>query len=454
MKKNNKTKSPCPTSVKHLLDDPLSHLTGSVNSTSSQYLFHAKCDDDNIRIKLGEQSFSSEADEMHTLYMKFDTQPIICRLVVNQSSFIQKHKCIVKAEYAIESICFYYPRSEILSKQIDWNHIRSFFLNSSHLPMDWQLKNGYYYNSQLEKISTNVSTSTNLSSESPLSAPTSVSDMTSYSTIETTLLSSILITTADIGTTMRATYLNTNETTMTSTKQLTNSIEIDDLTTLITISTARPIASSIEFDTTVLLTANNTSSRITSTIRDILTSSDIVSTPMYSSEVLVSTTTEISNITFDIKSTTHKMINTTSKKPTINTKTSKKISKTSAASTTSIVPSGKLPSNKKSSSHIQYVIIILSIIGVMTLIACLGFFYLHHQNNGTESFLDRNDSDESFSSVLTKSDLNPSSAYDEEKTLTNIVSQVPLPLKQEGQSKLFNKKSPGRIFSQIDPDSL
>ncbi|CAF4109918.1 unnamed protein product [Rotaria socialis] len=397
MKKNNKTKSVCPTSVKHLLVDPLSHLTGSVNSTSSQYLFHAKCDNGSIRIKLGEQSFSSEADEMHTLYMKFDAQPIICRMVVNQSSFIQKHKCIVKAEYTIES------------------------------------------------------TSAILSSESPSSAPTSVYDMTSSSTIETTLLSSILITTAEIGTTMHATYVNTNETTMTSTKQTTNSIEIDDLTTLITISTARPIASFTEFDTTVLLTGNSTSSRITSTIRDILMSSDIVSTPMYSSEVLVSTTTDISNITFGIKSTTHMMTNTTSKKPAINTKTSKKISKTS---TTSIVPLGKLPSNKKSSPHIQYVIIILSIIGVMALIACLGFFYLHHQTNGTESFLDRNDSDESLSSVSTKSDQNPSSAYDEEKPLTDIISQVPLPLKQEGQSKIFNKKSPGRIFSQIDPDGL
>ncbi|CAF3521132.1 unnamed protein product [Rotaria socialis] len=275
--------------------------------------------------------------------------------------------------------------------------------------------------------------------------------MTSSSTIETTLLSSILITTAEIGTTMHATYVNTNETTMTRTKQTTNSIEIDDLTTLITISTARPIASFTEFDTTVLLTGNNTSSRITSTIRDILMSSDIVSTPMYSSEVLVSTTTDISNITFGTKSTTHMMTNTTSKKPAINIKTSKKISKTS---TTSIVPLGKLPSNKKSSPHIQYVIIILSIIGVMALIACLGFFYLHHQTNGTESFLDRNDSDESLSSVSTKSDQNPSSAYDEEKPLTDIISQVPLPLKQEGQSKIFNKKSPGRIFSQIDPDGL
>lgn len=347
--KHNKTKSLCPLPLTKILSNPLSHLTGTVNDSYDQYSFHAKCDDDKIRIKLGEQSFMSKTnDSMHTLYVKFDSQPLICRLLINQTYFIQKQKCIENTNYTIKSICYYYPDLDSLSIAIDWNYIRSFFLNSSHSPPNWHDKKGYYYNSQTEN------------SSSTILQTTSIADSTSDSSF-------------------------------------------------------------IPFDSTAILTNSDSSLEMTS---------NIISTSVAVDSTLTTAVTT-------------KLCLTTVK----NIKTSKKTVKSSIKSTRSNILLGKFPPKKKNpSSHMKYIIILLPVIGIIVLMLCFGFLYRHYQEIKRDSFLNRNDSDESHVSKSIESD--------DTKTSTVALLYDQIPLKQHETSKITLKHGSGRIYSQLDPDTL
>ncbi|CAF3597859.1 unnamed protein product [Rotaria sordida] len=380
-------KNPCESSI--LSSHSLPDLTGIVNNTYHQYSFKAKCVDSQIFINLSSISFSSTSNEIHTMYTKFNTQPVICRFMFNQSELVRNKTCMMNATLTVRKLCYYDPQLKTISKEVDWNLLDNFFTNPSYAPSHWQTKNGYYYNDKL-------------------------------------------------------------------------------LTTTITISvsTASSPNTFTEFDTTVLSTSSHSPTLSTSIISDILTSSiesstSIITTSIQSSEFLSSTITttnadHLSNTTLETMSTTHLDISTTTYINVNNNTTSKKSSKSSktsktSTSTTSVIHLNNLPSTKKSSSRTKYIILLLSIIGIIVLISCLGYFY---QNTRSKSLLDRNDSDESYVSSMTKTELDPSNESVEKLTSTHTISKFLMPLQQQEESKSSRKQTSGLFFSKLDPDNL
>lgn len=173
-----------------------------------------------------------------------------------------------------------------------------------------------------------------------------------------------------------------------------------------------------------------------------------------SNETLSSTMTmtskhDVTNTTFIAVSTAFLNANTTSHK---NIKSSTKLQKTPKSSTiqstTSITPLKKPLSTQKSSSPtILYLILIILFIGIIGVIIFLVFYYRKKQNS---NILSRNNSDESYDSVATESDINPSSEYNKQ----TIPKHALAPLEQLEQSKMSNTTSRGRIFTHLDPDTL
>ncbi|CAF4810293.1 unnamed protein product [Rotaria sp. Silwood1] len=295
-------------------------------------------------------------------------------------------------------------------------------------------------------------------SELPTSLPDSTKNITSSNTGEVTIFS-----------TVSTTIPTTSVTEIDSTRDIT-SFGNSDVTTLSTISTSLSTTILIEFDTTILSIRSNSPTLLaTSIIRDTPTSSSESSTPsittsIQSSEIVSSTITttnadHILDTTFETISTTFLGRSTTSYINVKNNKTSKKSSKTSkksktSASTTSVTPLNRLPSNKKSSSRNKYIIFLLFIIGIIALMSFLLYYYQHNRNSDIKSVLDRNDSDESYDSVATQSEMDSSNEYDKETMSTHAISELSIPVKQQEQSKKSRKQNTGRIFSTLDPDAL
>ncbi|CAF4994971.1 unnamed protein product [Rotaria sp. Silwood1] len=351
-------------------------------------------------------------------------------------------------QYSFNAKCI---DSQVFIDLVNWNLLENFFANLSYAPSGWQAKNGYYYNDKLTTTTTTTTTS-------PTSLPDSTKNITSSNTGEVTIFS-----------TVSTTIPTTSVTEIDSTRDIT-SFGNSDVTTLSTISTSLSTTILIEFDTTILSIRSNSPTLLaTSIIRDTPTSSSESSTPsittsIQSSEIVSSTITttnadHILDTTFETISTTFLGRSTTSYINVKNNKTSKKSSKTSkksktSTSTTSVTPLNRLPPNKKSSSRNKYIIFLLFIIGIIALMSFLLYYYQHNRNSDIKSVLDRNDSDESYDSVATQSEMDSSNEYDKETTSTHAISELSIPVKQQEQSKKSRKQNTGRIFSTLDPDAL
>ncbi|CAF1255454.1 unnamed protein product [Rotaria sordida] len=490
-------KNPCESSI--LSSHSLPDLTGIVNNTYHQYSFKAKCVDSQIFINLSSISFSSTSNEIHTMYTKFNTQPVICRFMFNQSELVRNKTCMVNATLTVRKLCYYDPQLKTISKEVDWNLLDNFFTNPSYAPSHWQTKNGYYYNDKLltttitisvstdktttfSTVSTTISTTTVTKTDTTKSTTSfTTSETTTFLTVSTTISATTM---TEVDTTEDTTSFTTTETTtfsmvsttistttMTkiSTTPDTTSFRSSDITTLFTISTASSPNTFTEFDTTVLSTSSHSPTLTTTIISDILTSSiesstSIITTSIQSSEIpssIITTTTadHISDTIFETMSTTLFDTGTTSYINVNNNTTSKKSSKSSktsktSTSTTSMIPLNTLSPTKESSSYIKYIIFLLSIIGIILLISCLVYLYQHHRNRSSESLLDRNDSDESYDPSTTESELDPSNESVEESTAAHTISELPILLPQLQQSKSSSKQTTGRIFSKLDPDNL
>ncbi|CAF2641103.1 unnamed protein product [Rotaria sp. Silwood2] len=447
MMKKGKIKNPCEPGL--IKKTSLVDLIGTINNTDHQYSFNAKCIDSQIFINLGSLNFSSTSNEIRTIYIIFNKQPVICRFIFNQSELVRNKTCMKNATLTVAKFCYYDPLLDTLSHAVDWNLLEIFFANPSYAPSDWQTKNGYYYNDKLLTTITTISTTT-ISSLKPTSLPASIEDITSFSIDETTTFSTV------------STTVLTTTVTETDRIEDTTSFSSSDITTLSTISTAPSITTFIEFDTTLLSTTSNNPTLATSIISDIFTSSIESSTPsittsIESNEIISSiiTTTDadhILNTTFETISTTLLDTSTTSPKSSKSSKGSK-TSKISA-STTSMIPLNRLPSTEKSSSRNKYIILLIFIIGIIALMSFLVYFYQHYGNNHSQSLLSHNDSDESYDSMMTQSELDPSNEYDKETTSTHATSELSIPVpQQQQQSNTSRKQNSGRIFSTFDPDA-
>ncbi|CAF3036280.1 unnamed protein product [Rotaria sp. Silwood2] len=422
--KNNKTKNLCKSGESEPHSSP--DLIGTINNTYHQYPFKAECVDSKIFINLGSQSFSSITDETRTLYMKFDTQPVICRFQFNQSGLVKNKTCLHHLFSIVTRLCYYDPQFASSLTKVDWNLLDNFFVNASHAPSDWQ--------------------TTTISSWNPTSLPDRTENITSFSTGKTTAFS------------MATATIPTTTITETDITEETTSFSSNDITTLSTISTAPPTTTFTEFDTTVLLTSINSSTLATSIINKILTSSiessrSVILTSIDRHEILSSTitTTNADHILGNIFETTSTTLLSISKTSYINVNNN---TASQNSSTTSMIPLNRLPPTKVSSSHIKYLILLLSIIGIIVLISCLVYLCRHYRNSSINSLLDSKHSDEAFNSVTTQSELDPSNESVEETISTHLIPELSIPVQQQEQSKTSRKQTSGLFFSKLDSDIL
>jgi hypothetical protein len=109
---------------------------------------------------------------------------------------------------------------------------------------------------------------------------------------------------------------------------------------------------------------------------------------------------------------------------------------------------------KQPSFRLKYIIpFLILIIGIIVFI--LFFVFRNGQNLGNNSTLslDRNDSDESYSSITDESELELSTEYDEQAMSTGTIPQLSSMLQQPKSSETHSKRKGGRTISQLDPDA-
>ena len=142
-------KNPCKNVFKWTSHNPLKYLRGRINDSNQELEFTARCNDSQVLIDLGSHNLLASANPVHTFYLKFDTQPAVCRIIFNQTGVAEDGKCLPNFKSTRNLLCCYLPTSKEPLGEMDWYSISNFFLNVSYAPHNWHKNGGYYYDDQL-----------------------------------------------------------------------------------------------------------------------------------------------------------------------------------------------------------------------------------------------------------------------------------------------------------------